>query len=643
MCGLAGFIAPGGSCRLDFEAIIRKMQTVLRHRGPDDSGCWLDDAHGVAIGFVRLAVLDLSQAGAQPMLSRSGRYVFSFNGEIYNHRELRQRLDEEFGPISWRGHSDGETMLECIDRWGFAEALQAATGMFAIAAWDRATAELLLGRDRFGEKPLYYGWQQRGGSPTFLYGSELKVLQCHPAFAAEVDRDSLAQYMRYGYVVAPRSIYAGIHKLQPGTWARVRIGEEIVVEAYWSAREQAERGLKKPLDISEDEAVSELRRLLSQAIDRQRVADVPTGAFLSGGLDSSTVVSLMQSVSPVPVDTFTIGFEEAAFNEAGYASRIAAHLGTQHHELIVSARDALEVVPRLPQMYDEPLADNSQIPTYLLAALARQHVTVALSGDGGDELFAGYDRYVIATRLWAKVGWAPHPVRQALGKALQLVPKRLLNRLGPRGRYSTFGDSAHRAADAIAARSAAEMSVRIGARWPAEGIVIGGREPLSAYVEPPPWEGSAAEAMMLIDIETYMPDDILAKVDRASMAVALETRLPFLDHEVAEFAWQLPLHYKLRDGRGKWITRQLLRQFLPDDLIERPKMGFSMPVDSWLRGPLREWAEELLDERRIAAEGFFEPHAIARAWRLHKSGAANLRGALWSVLMFQAWLDDQRV
>jgi asparagine synthase (glutamine-hydrolysing) len=619
------------------------MQVALQHRGPDDSGCWLDEAHGIAIGFVRLAVLDLSEAGAQPMRSRSDRYVFSFNGEIYNHRELRQRLEQEFGSIPWRGHSDSETLLECIDRWGFAEALQATIGMFAVAVWDRETAELLLARDRFGEKPLYYGWQQREGRPTFLYGSELKVLRCHPAFAGEVDRDSLAQYMRYGYVVAPRSIYAGIHKLLPGTWARVCFGQDVVIEEYWSARKQAARGLEKPLDISEDEAVSELQRLLSRAIERQRIADVPTGAFLSGGLDSSTVVSLMQSVSPKPVDTFTIGFEEEAFNEAGYASKIAAHLGTQHHELILSARDALEVVPKLPQMYDEPLADNSQIPTYLLAVMARQHVTVALTGDGGDELFAGYDRYTLSTRLWDKVSWAPLPVRRAAGATMRRIPKRFLNRLGPRGRYSTFGDTMHRAADVIAAGSAVAVSARIGARWPADGIVIGGSEPSSAYVDPPHWKGSAIEAMMITDIETYMPDDILAKVDRASMAVALETRLPFLDHEVAEFTWQLPLNYKLRNGRGKWITRQLLRRFLPEELIERPKMGFSMPVDTWLRGPLREWAEELLDERRIAAEGFFEPAAIARAWRLHKSGEANLRGPLWSVLMFQAWLSDQRI
>jgi len=644
MCGLVGYLGGGVMDGVaGHEALLRRMGVAIAHRGPDDSGTWCDPAQEIGLGHRRLSIVDLSAAGHQPMTSPSGRFVLVFNGEIYNHLDLRREL----GGLAWRGHSDTETLLAGFDAWGVAETVRRAVGMFAFAAWDRETATLTLGRDRLGEKPLYYGWQ----GDAFLFASELKALRPHPAFVGRIDRGALSLLLRHNCIPAPYSIFQGISKLPPGSLLTVSLAQrEPRMWSFWSGAEVAESGVERPFSGDPGEAVDELERLLKDAVGRQMMADVPLGAFLSGGVDSSTVVALMQAQSDRRVRTFTIGFHEKGYNEAEHAKAVARHLGTDHTELYLTAEEALAVVPDLAGLYDEPFADSSQIPTFLVSRLARQHVTVALSGDAGDELFGGYNRYQLTARLWRSLSRMPAPLRRVAARGLAAPSPQAWDRaIGAAGRWlprgwrlANAGDKLHKAAGVLASESAQELYRGLTSHWrdPASVVVEGPEPPTLLHGRPPGLRGlDSVQRMMALDMVTYLPDDILAKVDRAAMGVSLETRVPFLDHRVVEFAWRLPLAYKLRDGQSKWALRQVLYRYVPKDLIERPKMGFAVPIDAWLRGPLREWAEGLLDEGRLRREGYFRPEPIRRLWAEHVSGQRNRSNQLWDVLMAQAWFE----
>ena len=650
MCGLAGFVTWS---RFPAEAseLAMRMANSIAHRGPDDAGVWTDATAGVALAHRRLAVLDLTPAGHQPMQSACGRYVLIFNGEIYNHLELRQALSLA-GMLptgGWRGHADTETLLQAFVAWGVEATLRRCVGMFAFALWDRTARSLILARDRMGEKPLYYGWQGQ----MFLFGSELKALQANPAFHTVIDRDALALYLRHNCIPAPYSIWRGIRKLAPGTILTLSHGEvEPRQIPYWSVHEAAERGIREPFAGTDDEARETLEFLLQRSVATQMLADVPLGAFLSGGVDSSLVLALMQAQSGRPVRSFTIGFQESAYNEADHARAVAAHLGTEHSEWVVTSDQCMALIPRLPTLYDEPFADSSQIPTFLVSELARQHVTVSLSGDGGDELFGGYNRYVWAPRVWRRIGWAPRPLRAALAGVLTTFPPAawnvLFHRLGrflPSGwRYANPGDKLHKLAEILAVRSPEEIYLGLVSHWKnASDLVIGTRRlaPESSDLARTSRLLDFESRMMYLDQIGYLPDDILTKVDRAAMGVSLETRVPLLDHRVVEFAWSLPLTMKIREGQGKWLLRQVLYRHVPQALIERPKMGFGIPLDVWLRGPLKDWAESLLDANRLGSEGVFDPAPIRRQWHEHLSGRCNGAYHLWDVLMFQAWLEAQ--
>lgn len=651
MCGLAGFF--GGQWLGDSASpCLKAMTDSISRRGPDADGHWLDSEAVIGLGHRRLSIVDLSEAGAQPMFSASGRYVIVFNGEIYNHMDLRDELDGQGHAPAWRGHSDTETLLAGFDAWGIRAMVERSIGMFAIAVWDRQLQALTLARDRMGEKPLYYGWQGMGRSAVFLFGSELKALRAHPAFGAPIDRDALCLFMRHNNVGGAYSIYQGIYKLLPGNLLTVsQTAQEPVIQTYWSNIEIAQRGVADQFRGGPEEAVDALETLLKDAVRRQMMADVPLGAFLSGGIDSSTVVALMQTQASGPVKTFSIGFHEAAYNEAEHAKAVAQHLGTDHTEMYVSPEQALAVIPSLAGLYCEPFADSSQIPTLLVSQLARRHVTVSLSGDAGDELFCGYNRYMLTANVWKKLSMVPLPLRRGLARTLMSVSPEHLNRLTTytplARRWVNVGDKLHKGASVMTAGSVAALYRGMVSHWPhPEDVVIGGHEPDSALDAPvSDLAGlSDIERMMALDLQTYLPDDILAKVDRAAMGVSLETRVPFLDHRVVEFAWRLPMQYKLRqEGRRfttKWALREVLFRHVPKALIERPKMGFGVPIDSWLRGPLRAWAEELLSEARLKREGFFHAAAIRQKWSEHLSGQRNWQHQLWCVLMFQGWLDE---
>lgn len=660
MCGIAGFIDQSGIRCGDWTILAQRMSDAIHHRGPDDGGVWVDASFGVGLAHRRLSILDLSSAGHQPMMSACGRYGIVFNGEIYNHLDLRRDMKVlSVSPLAgqeypWRGHSDTETLLAGFGCWGIRATLEKAIGMFALAVWDREQRTLTLARDRLGEKPLYYGWQ-RG---VFLFGSELRALKAHPAFCGEIDRGALSLLLRHNYIPAPYSIYLGIRKLLPGTLIEFpTVGREMSAQAlpepqvYWSVQQVMEKGLAHPFTGDELEATDALERLLVSAVRRQMVADVPFGAFLSGGVDSSTVAALMQAQSARPVKTFSIGFHEEAYNEAEYAKAVAHHLGTEHTDLYVTPQQALEVIPSLPQLYDEPFADSSQIPTYLVSALARQHVTVSLSGDGGDELFCGYDRYSHTAYLWNRVSCLPYSLRVKIRRLLSGVPVSAWNRLlapimivmPQRYQRWNIGDKLHKLAEILDSSTAEVFYQQLVSHWRDPGdIVIGGEEPITVLRRSgEPANAALVETWMAKDMVSYLPDDILVKVDRAAMALGLETRVPLLDHQVVEFAWQLPLSMKLRNGQSKWLLRQVLYKHVPKALIERPKKGFGVPMATWLRGPLQEWAEELLDESRLQREGFFNPIAIRQKWNEHLSGQRNWQAQLWIVLMFQAWLDEQ--
>ena len=631
-------------------ALAERMSGTLRHRGPDDAGSWADAEAGIALGHRRLSIVDLSVEGHQPMVSPTGRYVLVFNGEIYNFQALRSDLERD--GCAWRGHSDTEVMLAAFERWGIEAALRQFNGMFAFALWDRTERTLYLARDRLGEKPLYYGWLGQ----TFLFGSELKALRVHPGWRGEVNRDALAAYLRLNCVPGPHSIYKGIGKLPAAHYLRLRLGrgaDAASPQPYWSLREVAEAGAAHPAKLDDHAAIDELDTLLSDAVRMRMIADVPLGAFLSGGVDSSTIVALMQAQSSSRVKSFSIGFEEEEYNEARHAKAVAQHLGTDHTELYVTAREALSVIPQLPEIYDEPFADSSQIPTVLVSRLARRHVTVALSGDGGDELFCGYVRYFWGRRLWNRMRFLPHPVRAFAGNALtSLAPdtwNSLLGRL-TRAIPSTAlrevnGNRIHKLAEILEAKTPDVLYQGLISHWQdPESVALGSREATSIATDCPQRTNlrDFTARMMYMDAATYLPDDILVKVDRASMSVGLESRVPLLDHRVVEFAWRAPLSLKLRENHGKWLLRQVLYRYVPRPLIERPKMGFGVPIDSWLRGPLRDWAEALLSKHRLRDEGYFDPAPIRAKWAEHLSGSRNWQYLLWDILMFQAWLESER-
>ncbi len=648
MCGITGFLDLTSRIAEDeARATAGRMLKTLTHRGPDDGGVWVDAKSGIALGNRRLAIVDLSPEGHQPMHSACDRYVIAYNGEIYNHKALHEEL-EGLGH-AFRGHSDTEVMLAAFVQWGLRGALERFNGMFAFALWDKKERVLHVARDRMGEKPLYYGWM----GETFLFGSELKALKAHPDFRGEIDRDALTLYLRHNYVPAPYSIYKGIYKLPPGTMLTLN-GEdrEPAPVPYWSTREAAERGVSDPLKASAGKATDLLDGLLRDSIGLRMVADVPLGAFLSGGIDSSTVVALMQAQSDQPIKTFSIGFQEAGYSEAEHAKAVARHLGTEHTELYVTPEGTMSVIPKLPALYDEPFSDSSQIPTYLVSELARRHVTVSLSGDGGDELFGGYNRYFWGRSIWNKIGWMPPRLRGAAAGALTSVSPqwwdRLFEGLGPylpkKVRQRMPGDKLHKLAGVMGVSSPEAMYRRLVSHWKdPESLVIGGTEPPTTLTDAGQWAElrDFTQRMMYLDTMTYLPDDILVKVDRASMGVSLEGRVPLLDHRLVEFAWRVPLSMKIRDGQGKWLLRQVLYRYVPKKMLERPKMGFGVPIDSWLRGPLRGWAEELLDERRLRDEGFFDPRPIREKWAEHLSGRRNWQHYLWEVLMFEAWLENK--
>lgn len=647
MCGIGGILKQGASSEL-FETTLRGMGDAIAHRGPDDATTWHDSEAGIGLSHRRLAILDLSVEGRQPMSSASGAYVLAYNGEIYNHLDIRKALEDIGRAPAWRGHSDTETLLAAIEAWGLGAALTRCIGMFAIALWDKRGRTLTLARDRLGEKPLYYGWQNN----TFLFASELKALRAFPGFTPEVDRHVLALLLRHNYIPAPYSIYAGIRKLEPGHLLTVSLtGPTGEPTPYWSAAEIIAQGVRGPVEASPQELVDGLEQLLLSAVGGQMMSDVPLGAFLSGGVDSSTIVALMQTQSSKPIKTFTIGFNEDGHNEAPYARSVAAHLGTDHTELYVSADDALNVIPRLPKMYDEPFADSSQIPTFLVSQLASQHVTVSLSGDGGDELFAGYNRYTLTAQLWGKIRRLPSAVRTAIASGLLAVPAQVWNNLSrpitpilpPSLRQANMGDKLHKGAHVLGASGMDELYRGLVSLWtnPAD-VVPGAVEPATPLTSlPPPLRDvTGVQRMMALDAVTYLPDDILAKVDRAAMSVSLETRTPLLDHRVFEYAWSMPQAMKSRQGQTKWPLRQILYKHVPRELIERPKAGFAIPIDRWLRGPLRDWAEAQLDEQRIQREGYLDPAPIRTRWQEHLSGRRNWGAHLWTVLMFQAWLES---
>jgi asparagine synthase (glutamine-hydrolysing) len=643
MCGIAGIYCPNGLNQEEAKVVVKAMSNSLKHRGPDDSGQWVDGGSGVALGHQRLSVVDLSPAGHQPMVSVSGRYVLILNGEIYNHSILRKEIELAV-PMPWCGRSDTETFLACVEQWGIKSALKKSVGMFAIALWDRELRILTLARDRMGEKPLYYGWQ----GDTFLFGSELKAIKTHPAFQNQINRNVMPLYLRHGYIPSPYSIYKDIHKLLPGTFLQISHQQKDNTLPnpipYWALRQIIEEGYGNPFTGSDEEAIRELESKLKHAISLQRIADVPLGAFLSGGIDSSLIVALMQAQSMQPVKTFTIGFSEKSFNEAEHAKEVAKHLGTDHTELYVTPSDAMEVIPRLSTLYDEPFGDSSQIPTFLVAQMTRRDVTVALSGDGGDELFGGYKRYERVQNIWDLHQKIPPRIRRFVASSLSKLSPALIDRmLSPFIRQSAGKSAANKVQSltTLLSSESRENFYRTNvSHWSDPvSLVPGSIEPLTVFTDPSQWlqNGQLYDRMMYFDGMSYLPDDILAKVDRAAMGVSLEARIPMLDHRLIEFAWQLPFHTKVRNNQRKWILRQVLYKYVPEALIDRPKKGFGIPVGQWLRGPLRDWAESLLSKECLVKTNIFDVKLIRRCWLDHLSGKCNYQDAIWAILMFQKW------
>jgi asparagine synthase (glutamine-hydrolysing) len=639
MCGIAGFKVSSYGSAESYQRIVSAMTDSLQHRGPDDDGVWVDAEAGVAFGHRRLSIVDLSPAGHQPMVSSDGRFIITFNGEIYNFKELR--LELEARSVSLRGHSDTEVILEAFSIYGVEATVKRLIGMFSIGLWDRRERALTLVRDRLGIKPLY--WAKFGD--LFLFGSELKALRAHPGWSPKINRSAVASFMRHSYVPAPFSIYEGVRKLEPGMILTLPRGSEPRIERFWDARAIAKAGLEDPLQADDAELTDRLEALLRDAVARRMVADVPVGAFLSGGIDSSTVAALMKAANAGPVRTYTIGFDIPGFDEAAHSKAVARHLGTEHTELTVTAKQALDVIPQLPTMYDEPFADSSQIPTYLVSAMTRRHVTVALSGDGGDELFAGYNRYQLTTRLQRSFALLPRAMRLTMAKMITAVSadrwSKLLSVIPAGTLPRQIGDKLHKFANILPCNDGTEIYRRLVTHWDPATIVPAAQESKGIL-----WDRQVdvefphlLERMQLLDLVTYLPDDILTKVDRASMAVALEARVPLIDHRVVEFAWRLPRSAKIRGGVSKWLLRQVLYRHVPKALVERPKMGFAVPLGDWLRGPLRDWAENLLAEPRLRDAELLDPTRVRQVWNAHLSGQRNHEYMIWNVLMLEAWRD----
>jgi asparagine synthase (glutamine-hydrolysing) len=648
MCGISGFYDITQQQSIEsLSNIVEMMSNTLIHRGPDGSDIWVNAAEGIALGHRRLSIVDLSPNGSQPMHSANERYVITFNGEIYNFKLLRQELEKK-GHI-FRGYSDTEIMLSAIVEWGLTDAVQRFVGAFAFALWDRKKRVLQLVRDRLGEKPLYYGWMGN----SFLFGSELKALRVHPEFKSEINRDVLPLYMRHNCIPAPYSIYKNVFKLMPGTILTISQDgrRNVNTNVYWNAKDIAENGIKNFFTGTDQEAVGKLDSILRDAVEKQMVADVSLGVFLSGGIDSSTIAALMQSQSNSPVKTFTIGFYESGYNEAEQAKTVAKYLGTDHTELYITPREAIDVISKLPLLYDEPFSDSSQIPTFLVAKLAKEQVTVSLSGDGADELFGGYNRYIWVKSIWDKIWWMPQSIRKNIATVLKALPlsgwESCLASLSPiiskKFMLRTIDDKIHKLAGIMDKNSPDAIYRGLVSHWESDDNIFSAHNPLqTALTDKSQWANldDFTQRMMYFDMITYLPDDILVKVDRACLGMSLESRVPFLDHRVVEFAWQLPMSMKIRHGEGKWLLRQVLYQYVPQKLVDRPKTGFGIPIDSWLRGPLRNWAEDLLSESRLKSQGFLNVIPIRKKWEEHLSGKYNWQYQLWDVLMFQAWLEN---
>lgn len=661
MCGLTGILC--ASQNNDIIKVVTKMTSLLVHRGPDDEGVWSDG--NIGLGHRRLSVLDLSVSGAQPMHSDCERYVMVYNGEIYNHLDIRKKLSSESYKIKWKGHSDTETILAAIKHWGLDKTLSISNGMFALALWDKKEKCLSLARDRIGEKPLYWGWAGK----DIIFGSELKALRAHPNCPRDICRKALIQYLRFMYVPAPRSIHTGIYKLEPGTILSIKgfpplkqpdkpisPGENyynLSIRRYWNLNVEFEIGASNLIE-DENEAISTTEKVLTKAVKCQMISDVPLGAFLSGGVDSSTIVALMQAQSSRPIKTFTIGFEDANFDESSHASKVAKHLGTDHNKMIITDTEALKMIPDLPWLYDEPFADYSQIPTHLICKAARKHVTVALSGDGGDEMFGGYNRYILGPKLWKNLSYLNPLMRNFVGRLAQAIPEHSWNKLeklynkirtGDKG-ISYLGNKIHRFGERMhLINNLEDLHRNMSSAWIEPEKIINDfqTEPTSiinkfsihALNDP-------VMGMIIKDMQSYLPDDILCKVDRAAMGISLETRCPFLDKDVIDLVTRLPAKMKIRENRGKWVLRQVLYKYVPSEIIDRPKKGFTPPIGVWLRGPLRDWAEDLLSIKRLEDDGLFKSKIIREIWTEHLSGRRDWSLPLWTILIFQDWNKAQK-
>ena len=644
MCGITGFWKPRENNEKVLMDEIIKMTRIIINRGPDDEDFYVDKKAGTALGHRRLSILDLSSKGRQPMESFSGRYVIVYNGEVYNYKELRKEIENNFN-INFKSNSDTEVILAGFEVWGTEKTLKRMNGMFAFALWDKKKREFCLARDRIGIKPLYYGIQDG----ILFFASELKAIRANRFFKPEINRNALALFFRHNYISAPYSIYKSVKKLEPGHYAIIDKNLNVNIQCYWDIERLIEEGIKNPIDLSEKEAISWLEKLLLDSIKKRMIADVPLGAFLSGGIDSSTAVALMQAQSNIPVKTFTIGFYEDNYNEAKFAKDVAKYLGTDHAELYVTPKEAIDVIPKLSDMYDEPFSDSSQIPTFLVSQLARRYVTVSLSGDGGDELFGGYNRYFRASNIWNKINFMPLILRLQIIRIISLFsPEFIDNFFKPikvivpnKFKQILSGDKALKFSEILTSTSPDELYKRLISHWKSpEELVLNSKEPrtvLDDFLRIKDFMPNFKNRMMFFDFMTYLPDDILTKVDRASMAVSLEARVPMLDHRIVEFSKKLPLDFKIKNGKSKWILRQVLYKYVPKKIVERPKMGFGVPIDIWLRGPLRGWAEDLLNEKRIMEDGILSYEPIKKLWQEHLSGKRNWQYLLWDILMFQAW------
>ena len=650
MCGIVGFTQTSH----DSFPVLERMISSINHRGPDSNGTWVNDADPIVLGHARLSIQDLSEAGSQPMTSSCGRYVIVFNGEIYNHTSLRLILSESGFHINWKGHSDTETLLACVSTLGLRKTFDLLVGMFSFALWDRELKNLTLARDRLGEKPLYWGWI----GDTLIFASELKAMKSHPDFTPIIDRGALKLYLQHCYIPAPFSIYEGIFKLLPGHFVEIPLTGDIesskaaIPLAYWSLNGAITHGKSSPFQGDFSDAVSAIEGTLRESISGQILADVEVGAFLSGGIDSSLVVALMQQESSKSVNTFTIGFDEVGYNEADFAKQIAQHLGTNHTELYVSSEDAMSVIPKLPNMFCEPFGDSSQIPTFLVSQLAKNKVTVALSGDGGDEIFGGYNRHLAVNNVWRPSRHTPKCFRKlaayGLGSISPSTWDNIFKKLNPlfsqKYRVNIAGEKARKLSEVLSLDDDYEFYRQLTSHWStSESVVIDPREENCSFSRPAIWDEADCleHAMMAMDTQTYLCDDILTKVDRAAMATSLETRVPLLDHRLVELAWKMPIEFKIREGQGKCVLREILYKYVPKELIERPKAGFGIPLGEWLRGPLREWADDLIDESRLIREGYFYPNPVREKWAEHLSGRGNWEFHLWNILMFQVWLQEQ--